>query len=318
MKESISYSFLLNIIIVFVFVCAAIITGIFSYYRAFRAGTAIVNEIEKYEGYNCISVDSISKKLNEIGYNLPFNIKCNDSEDNCVVSIDGNYKVISYNYTNSDISELTGSIESYSENIFYDIYENENHIYSGSDIYCGEKDGTRKCYYTSKYGYGVYTYMYTQLPVVSNFLKIPIYFKTRDMIDQRNLTTTVKDGEPIVFNFDVIPKLYLLSEADYSSVFSSFSDQVDKYYIDRYSGQHYAGYLLETYGYGFRRNNDVYDEDEPLTINSVFKYDLRDLFKWANSSYSSGKNSSIQVFNATSLLKYYKNSCGYQVDWSLY
>ena len=174
MKESISYSFLLNIIIVFVFVCASIVTGIFSYYRAFRAGTAIVNEIEKYEGYNCVSALSISEKLNQIGYLLPFKIECETSDENCIISADGNYKVVSFNYNNK-LDSLT-NININSESIFYN-YNEDDHLYSGSDLYCGTENGEKKCYHTSKYGYGIYTYMYTDLPVISGFLKIPIYFK---------------------------------------------------------------------------------------------------------------------------------------------
>ena len=70
MKESISYTFVLNIVIMFIFICAAVIMGIFSYFRAYKANTIIINEIEKYEGYNCLSAQTIAQKLSTISYNV--------------------------------------------------------------------------------------------------------------------------------------------------------------------------------------------------------------------------------------------------------
>lgn len=314
MKESISYSFLLNIIILFVFVCAAIVTGIFSYYRAFRAGTAIVNEIEKYEGYNCVSAEAILKKLNGIGYALPFEIKCGSNEKNCIISADGNYKVVSINY--NDKFDDMESVDKHSESIFY-YHSDKNYSYNGSDFYCGTENGEKKCYHTSKYGYGIYTYMYTDLPIVSSFLKIPIYLKTKDMIESRNLTVASKENantnelEYRVFDVDVLPNLYWINEFDLDIVFKQFAEKTLENYGERVQGNDkYYGWLLDRYGYGIRTDNNVFSPNEPITINSVRKYNLRDLFKWANSS--------LGPENATTLPNYYKNACGYQVDWSLY
>lgn len=317
MKEGITYSFLLNIIILFVFVCAAIVTGIFSYYRAFKAGTTIVNEIEKYEGYNCVSAEAISEKLNGIGYSLPFKIECGSNETNCIISNDGNYKVVSFNY-NDKVNSLE-KIDYYSEMIYYDLSGNSDidsiSKYKGSDFYCGEENGTKKCFFTAKYGYGIYTYMYTELPVVSKFLKIPIYFKTKRMIEQRNLTV----GNGFVYDFDIVPKLYWLSETTPDAIFKDFAEKTQEYYVDRMVAHRKdAGYLLNVYGYGVRKNSDIYNPDETLTLSSIYKLDLRDLFRWANSSNSSGNYSSIIVDNRTTLQLHYKNACGYQVDWSLY
>ena len=68
MKESISYTFLLNIVIVFVFTCFAIVMGVLSYYKAFKVNNIITNSIEKYEGFNNLSRNDINLKLNSIGY----------------------------------------------------------------------------------------------------------------------------------------------------------------------------------------------------------------------------------------------------------
>lgn len=68
MKESISYTFLLNIIIVFIAISFFAIMAIMSYSKAFRVNSKIVNAIETNEGYNKYSQDSISSILTSYGY----------------------------------------------------------------------------------------------------------------------------------------------------------------------------------------------------------------------------------------------------------
>lgn len=68
MKESISYTFLLNIIIVFIAISFFAIMGIISYSKAFRVNSKIVNVIETNEGYNNYSIGDISKILTSYGY----------------------------------------------------------------------------------------------------------------------------------------------------------------------------------------------------------------------------------------------------------
>ena len=128
MKESISYSFLLNIIILFITVCAAIIMGIFSYYKAFRANSIITETIEKYEGYNCIAKEEIARKLGGIGYNTPFNVKCKNSDGNCETdnAENGNYKVTSYNLDFDKIFKMIFELQ----NIFYNIrYSTDPYVF---------------------------------------------------------------------------------------------------------------------------------------------------------------------------------------------
>lgn len=167
MKESISYSFLLNIIILFITVCAAIIMGIFSYYKAFRANSIITETIEKYEGYNCIAKEEIARKLGGIGYNTPFNVTCNN-DGNCETdnAENGNYKVISYN-----------------------LDFNNNHVHNeemNSTYKCEDKNGINYCTTNKHYQYGVYTYMYVELPVVSNLIRLSFFSKTNPMYEFRN------------------------------------------------------------------------------------------------------------------------------------
>ena len=193
MKESISYSFLLNIIILFIFVCAAIITGIFSYYRAFKANTIITNEIEKYEGFNCLSEESIKKKLNSVSYNVPFEVECKSSfGEPCMTDNEKNYAVVSYNLDFSSIYYM-GEEYSESKNKYYSAMNSNYSCYDVEvkDDETGEviekKHDNTNCVNTKKYQYGVYTYMYVDLPIISNLLKIPIYTKTKIMYEFRNI-----------------------------------------------------------------------------------------------------------------------------------
>ncbi|MDD3187156.1 MAG: hypothetical protein PHD02_01630 [Bacilli bacterium] len=68
MRESIGSTFLYNIIILFIIVTFAFLSGILSYMKAFKANSRIVNAIEKYEGYNDSSVVEINNVLNSLGY----------------------------------------------------------------------------------------------------------------------------------------------------------------------------------------------------------------------------------------------------------
>lgn len=296
MKESISYSFLLNIIILFIFVCAAIVTGIFSYYRAFRAGTIIVNEIEKYEGFNCVSQESIAKKLSGVSYNLPFNIHCKEGEDNCITDEGYNYKVFSYNLDNnlSDSYDMVEKIEvgdsSYTAAVSTNCYADFN--------------GMPLCKMSSEYQYGVYTYMYTNLPIVSGFLRIPIYNKTKKMYDQRNLYgnesySKGSEGQYFIIDLDSIPNRYLDTYSGYGYVITveKYSYLVNKNYTAAVIS-HKKKYNEEItmYGYGIRNDMNYLNLDGKL----------RELFKLSDSSESQ------------SLLTDKKKKCGTITDWSLF
>lgn len=68
MKESISYTFLLNIIITFIVISFFVIMCIMSYTKAFRVNSRIVNALEIAEGYNKVSKAEINRTLTNYGY----------------------------------------------------------------------------------------------------------------------------------------------------------------------------------------------------------------------------------------------------------
>lgn len=180
MKESISYTFLLNTVIIFIFVCLAIVMGIFSYYRAFKANTIIINAIEKYEGYNCLAQDEIARKLGTASYQTPFDVDCKDRYGKpCTTDTGRNYAVVSYNLD-------------YNEGNF--IGDTDDFDVEPDDINMnGKYDGNGNM--TKRYQYGVYTYMYVDMPVISGMLKIPFFAKTRTMYDFRDMYISRSYGE---------------------------------------------------------------------------------------------------------------------------
>lgn len=175
-----SYSFILNIVILFIFVCFAIVMGILSYYRAFKANSIIIETIEKYEGFNCFSEAEIATKLNSIAYNVPFSVNCNSKGDNCRVDTNQNYAVVSYDL------DFEGT----------KIYDDR----LNSSYKC---DGTNGACTTNKhYQYGVYTYMYVDFPIVSNILKLSVFGKSDILYEFRNFYVYSKNGKKIITDVD--------------------------------------------------------------------------------------------------------------------
>ena len=68
MGSSIGHTFLYNIIILFIVIIFAFISGTLSYYKAFKINNRIVKSIEKFEGYNEFSKQEIDQTLYSLGY----------------------------------------------------------------------------------------------------------------------------------------------------------------------------------------------------------------------------------------------------------
>lgn len=230
MKESISYSFLLNIIILFIFVCVAIVMGIFSYYRAFRANTIIISAIEKYEGYNCLSALEAEQKLIGINYNVPFDVNCKSSYGSpCMSDANNNYAVVSYN-----LDKDTGDYKTIND-------DHENYYLMNSQYSCS---GSNDCTNTKQYQYGVYTYMYVDLPVVSSLIRIPFFSKTRQLYEYRDFYLheegkRVYDSRFIPNNYlEIASEFLLVSEFNNycKSAFECFAKVIQNHYANEISG----------------------------------------------------------------------------------
>lgn len=271
MKESISYAFILNIVILFVFVCFAVIMGIFSYNRAFRAGTIIIDTIEKYEGYNCLSAAEIDKKLSTISYNLPFDANCNKADKNaqCTTDTKKNYAVVSYNldYNGGNYMEVYTSLGSETEdeqykkmNTKYGIDEKGNYVN------------------TKKYQYGVFTYMYIDLPIVSNLLKLSVYSKSDIMHEFRDIIDNNKKNG---FDEKLIPQNIRNSN---SAIF----------FIDKFGHQ-----LLNEYA-------------DAQTATSDPEYNAREIYQY----HPTGDFEKVLASDSGYVQGGFKHYCGYTIDYS--
>ena len=80
MKESISYTYLLNMMLVFIVLSFCIIACVFSYSKAFRVNSKIINALEESEGYNDVAILEIDKITNSLGYQR-FDINCKNRYD---------------------------------------------------------------------------------------------------------------------------------------------------------------------------------------------------------------------------------------------
>ncbi|MDD2378067.1 MAG: hypothetical protein PHE05_04490 [Bacilli bacterium] len=126
--------FTYNLIIVFLLIVFAFISGTLSYYKAFKVNNLIVSSVEKYEGYNRLSVVEINNSLTTIGYRIEGKFKCPTRGGR------------------SALPQLAGT------NHRYCIYKNN------------EGNNYRS--------YGVVTYINLDLPVIGDFIRIPIYTKS--------------------------------------------------------------------------------------------------------------------------------------------
>ncbi len=283
MKESISYSFLLNIVIVFIFVCFAIIMGVLSYYRAFRANEAIIESIEKYEGFNCASQAEIDRKLGVIGYMTPFNVTCDGKDKPCKTDTNNNYAIISYNL-DGPVSEKylddTKITDLASKQIDDDGKETKapiTGIYANNDEMNSLAANSRKYYdvSTKHYQYGVYTYMYVDLPVVAGMIRIPYYSKTSVMYEFRNLYASEDNisGEKIYDS-----RLTVEGSNGKRIRFDEMKKNIEQDYLKSSTGQ---GHIIKDI------NSDGYDARERAQYdpNGDGMIDMRDM-TLAESSYS--------------------------------
>lgn len=148
MKESVSYTYLLNMMLVFIAVSFCIIIATISYSKAYRINSKIANALEVAEGYNDLSKSEIAKLIKTFGYQLP-SVKCKARE--FMVS------VVRENGSTERKKVSIEPIEEFEDNVpGYCLYEVED----GDYIY-----------------YGITTYMLFDFPIM-NLLKLPVYNTT--------------------------------------------------------------------------------------------------------------------------------------------
>ena len=97
MSTSIGHTFLYNLIILFIIIIFAFLSGTLSYYKAFKVNNRIVYIIEKYEGYNEFAKTQIDTLLSNLGYSVENpNCKTDYKKMYLVDNFEYNYKYCVY------------------------------------------------------------------------------------------------------------------------------------------------------------------------------------------------------------------------------
>ncbi len=145
MREATGQAYLLYIIITVVIIIILMLLSSISYTKAFKVKNMIISSLEYHNGYNGESVSAIEKSLSEIGYRVN-----PDGNQNCSLQQE-------YDGSTARPGD-TCTILNNASDYRYCIYE------------CHSSKG--------KY-YKVTSYMYFDVPIVGQFLEIPIYGETR-------------------------------------------------------------------------------------------------------------------------------------------
>jgi len=168
MRQSMGTTFMLNFIILFIFLVFAFLAGTLSYYKAYRINNSIVNAIERFEGYNEYSISEINIKLQNLAYETQ-NLKYDISR-----------------YCPQEWKTAAQKVNEFNR-VGYLVDDNRGRGENGYCIYLYEKDNnfattagdveTTDNYYT----YGVLTYLQFQFPGLQYVLRIPIFSRTNRM-----------------------------------------------------------------------------------------------------------------------------------------
>ena len=97
MSGPVGHTFIYNIIILFIIIVFAFISGTLSYYKAFKVNNRIIKALEKYEGYNLYSKDEIDRTLGNLGYSTE-NANCKQTYNGMILidSFNENYRYCVY------------------------------------------------------------------------------------------------------------------------------------------------------------------------------------------------------------------------------
>ena len=142
MKSALGNTFIVNFIIVFAIIFITLFVGATSYTKALRIKNRITDIIEENNGYNIDAASEISTYLKDVGYRVS-----NSNSSDCGLNGKAGYTVVFPSSTTTS-------------NYDYCIFE-----------------------YTNNKGtyYGVKTYMYLDLPIIGDKLKIGVYGETKTL-----------------------------------------------------------------------------------------------------------------------------------------
>lgn len=150
MKEAIANAGIFNLIIIFVIVLLSLFIGSLGYSKAFKVKNKIVDEIEKYEGYKVGTTEpAIEDWLGQIGYRMNTGFTYNE----CPAET---------------FSGQTGEVVNRNSDYQYCVYKFN---------VCSSKVGDT-CIKRNIH-YRVVAYMYFDVPIINNLIKIPVKGETK-------------------------------------------------------------------------------------------------------------------------------------------
>ena len=142
MQEATGQAGLMNIMLTIIGIIIILLAGSIAYSKAFRVKNRIIDIIEKHNEYNSDSKTEIEAELTNIGYRTMPNAKQAD-------------------YCPSDKFKDAGFVKAnLTPNHLYCVYVNKN-----------DTEGT--------YYYKVLAFMYFDLPVIGNYIQIPVTGETK-------------------------------------------------------------------------------------------------------------------------------------------
>ncbi len=151
MREAIANVGVFNIMIIFIIVLLALFTGSLSYSKAFKVKDMIISEIQRDQDYNEGTQTRIENSLKDIGYRVS-----DRNSHEC-------------KYSDNESAEALNPLNI--NNYDYCVYKiNE----------CG--DGNARC---GSY-YRVTAYMYFDVPIVGDMIRIPVNGETTTFYDLRS------------------------------------------------------------------------------------------------------------------------------------
>ena len=148
MREGIGSVFLYNMIILFIIIVFGLLSATISYYKAFKVNERLLYSIDKFEGYNRLSVEEMENFLVSIGYTSNPN-----GQAECPETKDGGTLITSKNARH-----------------LYCVYYFRDDRGSKET---GRTNGDREPIY---YNYAITSYIYVDLPIAGAF-KLPVYTK---------------------------------------------------------------------------------------------------------------------------------------------
>ncbi len=154
MREAIGNAFIVNLLLVFLVVVAALLIGSVSYSKAFKVKNRIIYTIEKYGGWDITTSGSS-------GYNI------------VQAEIETSLKDIGYHLSLATVFLLGGNCPSRAGGTI--VYGKDA---STTYHYCVYEFNNEKGHY-----YGVTTFMHFDIPLIGNYLEFPIYGETKTLYD---------------------------------------------------------------------------------------------------------------------------------------